>query len=629
MVNHYAIAVIGHVDHGKTSLVRALTGLETDRLVDEKARGLSIELGFAHRKYVGGTIDFIDAPGHEDFIRTMVSGTSGVPVVLLVVSATDGFERQTEEHLGIAAQLGIRHMVVALTKVDLVPQEQREEVLADVSKRLTGTGFDFAPIVTCSSETGEGLDDLHEVLKHQLSDIKPPRDLGGFFLPVDRVFSAIGSGTIVTGTLKGGTIRASDCARLEPASQSITVRKIQTRGEDVDVALPGARVALNLRGVATSDIERGDVICAPDIFHASQQINVSLRLSREMAHPLRAREEVRVHLGSGSYIAKVYPLEQGELQSGETRFVQLRFSELVLAHPGQTFIVRRLSPAGTLAGGIVLDPVAPNARRGSEKTLRLLSALMDADVIAIAEGLFEREQRGVERARLARLARVSAVALEDGLADLGDNLLAPLSIVHRAETEVLDTIDKRYEAQPDTFGISVSEVRGMLSASYPVPLVDTAIASLVDGGQLALRDGVLGRCGYDPLAALTSEKRQMLFAIRDGLQEGELSPPDLLKDLTASTEQMSLLSLLIGLGEVVKLRNQALKRDVVFHADAIEVGASRLRAAFPFPTPFKTGEARELLQTSRKFIVPLLEYYDATGQTVRSGDTRFCAPHEQ
>lgn len=626
MMGQYAIAVIGHVDHGKTSLVRALTGLETDKLAEEKARGLSIELGFAHRAYPAGTVDFIDAPGHEDFIRTMISGASGAPTVLLVVSAIDGFERQTDEHLEIAARLGINNAVVALTKWDLIPSESRSEVLKEVSMRLAGTPFDKASIIGCSSTTGEGLDDLHGALKRQFSDIPLPQDLGGFFLPIDRAFSAIGSGTIVTGTLKGGAIQAGVAAALVPANRSVTVRRIQVRGEDVNVAHAGARVALNLRGAAMADIRRGDVICAPGVFSASQQVDVSLDLSSAASRRLRPREEIRVHLGTASHVAKAYPLEEREFETGASCFAQLRFAEPVIAHSGQMFVIRRLSPAETLGGGCVLDPMAPKARRGSDQTLRLLAALRDRDIHAIAEGLFERDPEGVRLEKIARLAPVDSIQLGSGLVDIGDGFLAPESAVRNAEIAVLRAVDESHAANPTKTGVAIADVRGALSESHSARLVDTAVGALRDSNRLDMSDGVLARKGFDPFASLTLAQKHELAAIEDSLRQGRLSPPDLVKEFSYSDVKASLLSLLTGSGRAVKLRNQAMKRDVVFDAAAIEIGALKLRTAFPFPEHFKTGEARALFDTSRKYIVPLLEYYDATGVTVRTGDTRFCVP---
>lgn len=626
MTDHYAIAVIGHVDHGKTSLVRSLTGLETDRLAEEKARGLSIELGFAHQTYAEGTVDFIDAPGHEDFIRTMISGTSGVPIVLLVVSAVDGFEHQTEEHLEIAARLGICKAIIALTKWDLVPPDDRHEARKRISARLVGTPFEAAPIICCSSTTGEGLDDLHGALSNELLNLEPPRELGGFFLPVDRVFSAIGSGTIVTGTLKGGAIAVGDAAAVTPSKRSVVVRKIQVRGKDVSTAGAGTRVALNLRGAAVADIKRGDVICTPDVFVVSQRVNVSLDLSEGAERPLRAREEIRVHLGTASHVAKAYPLEDREFDRGASRFVQLRFAEPVIAHPGQMLVVRRLSPPETLGGACVLDEAAPKIGRGDVKTLRLMTALKSGDIEAIAKGLFERDLDGLRPQQLVRLAGIDQAQLEADLVDIGDGLLAPASTVREAEIAVLKVVDNKHAAKPTDAGISIGELRGALSDRYSKPLVDAAVLALKSTEELEASGGILARRGFDPLASLNAAQKHALAVIEESLRQGGLSPPDLVKELSNSNEKAPLLSLLIVSGQALKLRNQAMNRDVVFDSVSIEQGASKLRDAFPFPEPFKTGEARALLGTSRKFIVPLLEHYDATGVTIRTGDTRFCAP---
>ncbi len=318
-----AVTVIGHVDHGKTSLVRALTGIETDRLKEEKERGLSIALGFAHRDYPSGNVDFIDVPGHEDFIRTMVSAASGAGAALLVVSAVEGVARQTVEHLEIATLLGITEGVVAVTKADLLARSDGRKREMSIKAAIASTGLRGQPIVFCSSTSGEGLDLLDRELEDLLCRSPGPPRLPGFFMPVDRVFSSTGMGRSVTGTLLGAGLGPGSHAVVAPTGRSVIVRGLQTHGVDRDFVEAGSRTAVNLRNVSRDDVRPGDVLCAPGCFSSSTQIDVSLTISPAASRGLKHLDEVRVMHGTRSATATVRLFRGNRIEPGERNYAKL------------------------------------------------------------------------------------------------------------------------------------------------------------------------------------------------------------------------------------------------------------------------------------------------------------------
>lgn len=366
------IAVIGHVDHGKTALVRALTGIETDTSAEEKARGLSILVGFAHKTYAQGVIDFIDAPGHEDFIQAMVSGTSGAQAALLVVSATEGIEAQTAEHLRIARLLGIASGVIAVTKSDLLCVDAYAACLARLRAAVGGTVLEDAPMVMCSAKDGTGLEALHAALQDLLNAPSCATTAAQTMLPVDRVFTVAGHGTVVTGTLLGGDMNAGDAVVVQPSGHPTTLRGLQCRGAQRTHARAGERVAANLRNITADAVKRGDVVCLAPSVEATKCIDVEITA---LAAPLKHMQDLRVLFGTTSAVATLRLFGGGQLAQGQKGFAQLRFRHAVLGYEGQRAVLRRLSPSETLGGAAFMDCQAPKPLRATKPTLRCLPPL--------------------------------------------------------------------------------------------------------------------------------------------------------------------------------------------------------------------------------------------------------------
>ena len=630
-----AVAVIGHVDHGKTSLVRALTGIETDRLKEEKERGMSIALGFAHRGYPSGIVDFIDVPGHEDFVRTMVAGATGASAALLVVSAVEGIARQTIEHLEIATLLGITRGVVAVTKADLLARSAWSNREMSIRAAIDATGLREQPIVFCSSATGEGLDLLDRQLDDLLCRSPELTRLPGFFLPVDRIFSSAGMGTVVTGTLLGARLEPGSKAVVAPIGRSVIVRSLQTHGVDRAYVEPGSRAAVNLRNVSRDDVRPGDVICAPGCFPSSAQIDVRLAVSPGADRALKHLEDVRVLQGSRSTTATVRLVCGNRIEPGESDYAQLRFAAPVTAFAGQRAVLRRLSPAGTIGGAVVIDPAASPARRNDHQRITILAAALGGDPQETADALGRRSGGVVRLAELARLCSRSADHMREVLGtaylDLGPGEIASRLAIAAAKQACLDQLASLHRDFPLRSGFPEARVRQPLVGPISLVLVNHAERLLIEEGHVVRRREGIALTAHDPLAGLSHAQRSRLDAIEQSLLQGGLKPPDP-DDLRAEADADTgtghdLVELLVASGRAVSLMNHALRQLLVFHVDALGEAGRDLRAAFPFPAQFRTGEAREVLKTTRKYIVPVLEHLDTQGLTVRRGDLRHLAQH--
>jgi len=615
------VIVIGHVDHGKTALVRALTGMETDRLAEEKARGLSIALGFAHCEMAGGTLDLIDAPGHEDFIRTMVSGASGAQGAMLVVSAVEGVAAQTREHVQIARLLQVPVAVVAVTKVDLIPAATLPARLAEIADALAAQGVTGAELVPCSATTAGGTDHLRQVLARRFNALPARAAPMGAFLPVDRAFTLSGRGTVVTGTLLGGALAVGAALTVQPSGAATVVRGLQARGAARERVTAGERVAVNLRGIALEDIARGDVICTGGQ-GATLCMDVWLAVSDTAPRPVKHMQDLRVLWGTAHEVATLRLMGGGQIAPGGAGLGQLRFKRPVVGFAGQAAVLRQLSPAATLAGAVILDPQATAVGAGDRRRLAVMQAAQQQDCTALAAALCA-QGRGVALwSDLVRLARCDATAaLPTGVVRLSPEHIALADDLAAVQTAVVATLQRFHTDHPIKQGAALS----MLQRVTPLRgLVPFAQAELVRGGEVVVRDGLVSLARHDPFPALAPQQLARLTEIEERMRAGGTSPPDVRQ--FDAPDDADLIALLVAQGRLVSLANIALKQQVVFHAATIGQAQRSLAASFPPPTAFTTSAARTALGTTRKFIVPLLEHLDALGMTLRDGDTRQIAP---
>ena len=484
-MTHLVIGVMGHVDHGKTALVRALTGKDTDRLSEEKRRGISIALGFAHLRAGPDTdIDLIDMPGHESFVRTMISGATGIDALLLVVAANEGIKPQTIEHVDIAGLLGLRRAVVAISKIDRVAPEESLRVAEEVTQLLGRSGFDTPVPVMASALCGEGIAELRQALCALATGQRPRAADGVLYLPIDRAFTITGHGPVVTGTLRGAAVVSGDTLELLPARRMVRVRAVQVHGGQVARALPGQRVALNLRDVELAGLERGMVLAAPDTLALSDWLTVSIRAIRavESAPPVKNGMRLRALFGTAEIDSRLRLLDRDVLEAGQnvdqSGFAQLHFSTPVAIPAGEHVVLRLPSPACTVAGGRVLDPVARRLRRGDPLVLAHLETLCDLSPEALVAAEVQREAAGkVTLQRLSQLSALSVPRIGELLTALPVMVTRKGVVLRRVEVEALMArIPPLLALQVG--GLPVNNLRSLLPGTVAVVL-DEALDRLL------------------------------------------------------------------------------------------------------------------------------------------------------
>ena len=624
------VGVIGHVDHGKTALVRALTGIETDRLKEEKARGVSIVPGFALLAPEGrdGEIDLVDLPGHERFVRAMISGATGMGAVLLAVDANEGIKPQTIEHLEIARLIGVRRGVIALTKSDLVAPDALAERVAEVAAAARRAGLEAPAVVATSTLTGSGLPALSEALAALLDEAPPRADDGFPYLPVDRVFSRAGFGTVVTGTLRRGRLSVGDAVAIVPGGPTATVRGLQIHGRAVTTAEPGRRTAVALRGVGLSDIDRGQALAPPDLLASSRWLDVSLTASPG-GDPLPGGTALRLLFGTSEVGARLRLLDRDALEPGATAPAQLHLDAAVTVPAREPFILRRDSPATTVAGGRVLDPDSRRAKRHDPRVLADLAGLAaggpaEALTIRLAQGA----AAGAALSDLARVAgtapdRVRALLPALGAREIGERILGGPAFASLRDA-ILAVLAAHHRDQPMEHGLPAERVVRALGLAEPVAAA--ALRDLVATGDVA-QGGTQGgalfrRAGFNP-ARNESEVARRLEAM---FRQAGLTPPDEAEAIGRDVRRREALTYLVGAGTVIRAVDRVQRRAVLFHKAAVEEARSKLRTAFPAATEPESGflarEAGAALGISRKFSIPLLEHLDATGFTRRAGDRR-------
>ena len=622
---HLTLGVIGHVDHGKTSLVKALSGIDTDRLEEERRRGMSIVLGFAWLAFDEGVIDIIDVPGHEQFVRTMIAGATGIDAVLLAVDAREGIKPQTIEHLAIVSLIGVRRGLIAVTKSDLVSEQERAALLGRLRAFTRGGCLESAPAICTSVISGEGLPELGLALRRMLA-ARPAAPPAGrrCYLPIDRVFSLPGSGTIVTGTLRAGRLSVGDEMELMPAAQRTQVRQLQFHNRMVTSAFPGQRVGVNLRRLKSGDVARGDVLATAGLLRPSCLLDAQIMPAPGAGQALADGQAVRLLFGATD-VAATLRLLTGAATPGEAGIAQLRTQRPVVAAAGEPFILRRDSPPATLGGGRFLDPVARRHRRSDAAALARLRALAGGrghDVLA-------------ERLKAAGYAGIAALELSGSLgcpvaglpAALGD--IAAVhgdTVIYRpaldALADLLCAALARYHREwPARAGAPLAYCRASLPPDAGEPAFRAVLRSLCAAGGIEAGRGKAWLRGHDPLKALAPADRALALQIATRFRDGGATPPDV-AEFTGEKRLAPLFHMLVEQELLLLLPGQLPEQKIAFHRDAAQDALQRLRKAYPAPARFTVSDARMLLGSTRKFAVPLLAYFDAAGHTRRCGDYR-------
>lgn len=603
-MKHVIIGMAGHVDHGKTELVKALTGVDTDRLAEEKKRGITIDLGFARLDFPDGSCaSIVDVPGHERFIKNMLAGAGGVDLAMLVVAADEGFMPQTVEHLDILQLLGVKDGLIVLTKTDLVDEDWLNMLEEDVKSRVKGTFLEDKPILRTSVRTGEGVKALREALHDLTLHAEEKSARTPFRLPIDRVFSVDGFGTIVTGTLIDGHIAVGDEAQLMPLGNKCRVRNLQVHGRDVSAVYAGQRAAVNLAGIKKESISRGDVLCRTDSMQPSLMLDVKLQNLPDSKRIIESGSRLHIYHGAAVRLAKAVLLDRDALRPGESCYAQLRLSEALAARQGDRFVVRFYSPLETVGGGVILDEHPYRHKRN------------DARVIA---ALAVRES-GSDEAKLVQAIR-AVLCARGKLVEIAPSRYLTSSTLDRLWTDCETMLTKYHREHPLHTGMRLAEARQRLLRGKARENADAILACFAREGKLtltaehcalvdfsvhltkrqsAIREELLRTCRA---AGILGKKQDALCALFDKKDRVECA---------------RVLESLLSTGELVLLAPELCVEKNVLDA----VGA-RARVWFETHDTLTLGEFRDALGTSRDHALLVLEYYDRRGILRREGDVR-------
>jgi selenocysteine-specific elongation factor len=616
------VGTAGHIDHGKTALVEALTGIRTDRLPEEKRRGITIDLGFAHLELDDGVAGVIDVPGHEDFIRNMVAGASGIDLLLLVVAADEGVMPQTREHVAIAGLLGVPGAVVALTKTDLVDPEWLELVQEDVADYLAGTPFSAAPILPTSSVTGAGVGELRAALGAALPGARgDAEDL--FRLPVDRAFTVHGTGTVVTGTVWSGTLRVDQQVRVLPGDVRARVRSLQVHGHATDAIRPGQRAAVALAGLDLEDAMRGATLVTDAAWEASDALTTRLRLLPGSAWEIEHGQRVRIHLATTEVMGRAFLLERETLAPGGEAWVQLRLESPVVARTGDRFVVRSYSPVETIGGGVVAEPAPRRLRRlRSGEAAALEQRTADDPGARVAAVIRQAGAAGVRRDALPIRAGAAPATVRDA-ADAADTLVVGDAVfageaADRVADALLQTVAAFHERYPLRTRMDVEELRRGAPEGAAEPLVARVLARLVEEGRLVMAEGRAALPGFEP--RLTADQLQRKERLLEAVRSAGHEPPrvaELFQGVGNAPDLSDLMALLEAEGTV-----QRLDHETFMDAARLDTLTRQVRARFGGRTDVTPAEFREVVPASRRHLLPILEYFDRVGVTVRAGDGR-------
>jgi selenocysteine-specific elongation factor len=626
------VGTAGHIDHGKSALVRALTGTDPDRLEEEKRRGITIDIGFANLdlKAASGEnlrLGFVDVPGHERFVRNMLAGIGGIDLVLLVIAADESVKPQTREHFDICRLLSVQRGITVLTKADLVDAETLEVVRMEVAEYLQGSFLDPAssPIVSVSSKTGAGLDELKRELARLAADAPAKDASAALRLPIDRVFTMKGFGTVITGTLISGSVRKDDELEVHPSGQKLRVRGVQVHGAAAEKAIAGQRTALNLAGVEVSELARGMMLTPAGLFHPTTRVSVELNLLPS-AKPLRDRARVHLHAFTAETIAEVSLLEGKQLKPGQSGLARLKLDAPLLLLPGDRFIVRQFSPVITIGGGVVLDGAEPARRVKAEERLAFVRQIANA---APLETLLARvARRGVAGLSLAeaiaetgwlpaRVQEISGQLQKAGKITLCDSLLISAERFSALRQQTLAAVEKFHKQNPLVAGINQEQLREELGVAPEIfrNLLDT----LVRDKKLEIAGDQVRGAGRG--VVLRDDEAESKQTIEQAFAKAGLQVPAL-KEVLASlridqARAQKIVTLLLRDRVLVKLAD-----DLVFHRDALEALRQLVVAQKSKAPKLNVASFKDLAGVSRKYAIPLLEYLDRERVTKRVGDER-------
>jgi selenocysteine-specific elongation factor len=628
-MKHVVVGTAGHIDHGKTSLVKALTGIDTDRLPEEKARGITIDLGFAFLEEPDGlTIEIVDVPGHERFVKNMLAGVGGIDLAMLVIAADEGVMPQTREHFAICSLLHIRSGLVVLTKTDLIESDWLDLVREDVAGLVRGTFLDGGPIVAVSAKTGDGIAELRTALRDLAAKV-PSRGTDQLpRLPIDRVFTIKGFGTVVTGTLMAGRLRVDDRAEVFPAGLQAKVRGLQTHSRSVPEATAGQRTAVNLQGVERAAVERGNVLGLAGTLVPSILVDGTLELLPDAPRPLKTRDRVRVHAGTSELMARVLLLEKPELAPGQSAFARFRLEAPLVALPGDRFVIRSYSPMVTIGGGTLLDIAPPRFKLKAPAHLAHVRLLAEGSPEAVVEEHVRHAGGGgVRVGPLSGRVPVGPDQLRGLLAGLQaagrivaidrDWFVHPESL-GRLRGLALAALEQFHRTSPLRRGMSREELRGR-SAARDERVFGHLLTTLEAEGLVRADRDKVRLASHE--VRLTGEQQKAADRLEQDYLHAAAAPPSPEEALTkvglSGDEEHELFQVLVETRKLVRV-----KESLYFHTQALDAIQDKLVAMLRERKEIGPGDIKDLLGISRKYAIPLLEFFDSRRVTTRVGERR-------
>ena len=634
-MRHTVIGTAGHIDHGKSSLIISMTGYNPDRLKEEKETGMTTDLGFA---FLSDNITIIDVPGHEKFIKNMLSGVSTLDIALLVIAADDGVMPQTVEHFEILQLLGIQNCIVALTKTDVVEEDWVELVKEDIRELLRGTAMEDAPIFAVSNYTGEGIQELKTAIFEMAEKLPPRADRGIFRLWIDRVFTIKGAGTIVAGTVLTGEVKPGDKVDILPKQKTVRVKKLQVHGKSCEKSIIGERVAINLMGVEVNELERGDLLAAEGYFQPTYMLNARLRLLKSSSKPIKNRARVRLHLGTSEILCRVIPLDKLSLLPGNEGFVQLRLETPAAPDVGDSFVIRDYTPGRTIGGGIILETHPRKLKYLPDEKLDKLSDIADADPENVLEyhmlknpyRFFTVENVSRERALDKDIAESLLLSLLEKrkIIRLGDDKntgYANFEAFSGTAEKVKRFLREYHDKNPMKKGIKKSELKTRLIPDAERDFLDYFLKELMDRSEIVIDKEIITIAGHT--IDFSPEQEELKNRIERIYFDSAFVTPEFeeLVEMLGAAKPEPVRALVTGMVEsgILMELGRKLGKAVIFHAKRIEEARQIIIDAInEGGGEAKFFEIREKMNSTRKFTTPILTHFDEIGLTKRAGDIR-------
>lgn len=623
------IGTAGHIDHGKTALIRALTGIETDRLKEEKKRGITIDLGFAYLDLPDGErAGIIDVPGHEKFIKNMLAGVGGIDMVLLVIAADEGIMPQTEEHLNILSILQIKKGIIVLTKTDLVDEEWLEMIQGDIRTYVKDTFLEDAPIVPVSAVKGRGLEALKQEIYKITQDIKSKDIDASVRIPIDRVFTVGGFGTVITGTQVEGTLEVGDVLNIYPYEKLSKVKNIQMHGKNVEKSYAGQRVAINLANVKTEEIHRGDVLARQDSMQVTMLLDVKLNLLKNVPRALKNRARIRFHHGTSEVLGRVILLEKDSLKAGESTYAQVQLEEEVALKAGDHYVLRFYSPVDTIGGGVVLDANPYKHKRFREDVLEVLHVKETGDFESVLEQSIKKYSKALQtidfiaiqlgKAKSELQQGLEFLLKEEIIIKLSDQIYVHMDFIEELRQTITALLTQYHQKNPLRAGMGKEEFRSRVFKSELNKLSAQLIQYFVSEKVIEVYLNVVALAGFE--ISFTNEEQKCLTLFEEQYLESAFMPPyidEIVKLCPKGINGQLLIQTLVDRSVLVKI-----DANICLHQKRFEEALFKIRAYIRENKRMTLGECRDMLGTSRKYAVPILEYLDQQKITKKIEDHR-------